>query len=852
MSKNNKKKGLKNPNKDIREILPIEYIDSGVIKTIEGQYLRIMEVLPINFDMRSMDEKIAVLSSFRSVFFSLKSKVQFKIVSSKTDTTEHENSMIESEAEDFNHPQREFLKEYIEFVRELGRQTSVSRRFFVILQFQKDKDEKMNFTNIWNSLEQDVSTIAAAFESAGNEIKRYDNDPNELHRETLAALYYILNPRSSMVEGFFEQRIPRVISDTEKEKMNVDENSLVIDPINLIAPRGVKFYKDYTVIDGLYRTYLYVSNDGYPKQDVGIGWAGAFLGFGEGVTFDIFLEKKDSEDMENKLYTRENMLKGETIEMNDKQKNLSEVFRRLYSIKYMRSALSNNEEIFYMTIVFTIQAPTLRELRKKTKKVRNSLRSGQYSVYEAKYMQRDFFIATLPLCNSTAIEKITRRNVTTDTLAGSYPFTAFEMTDTDGVLTGLNAQNGSLFIQNLFNRKDYKNANMVILGSSGSGKSFLLQMLAGRYRLRQDTVYAILPLKGTEFRRGVEAHGGEFIRFNPGSQFCLNFLEIMPIDTTVMVGDDDEVMKNQNSADSFLIAKIQKIKTWFPLIYPEITKQEKIELETALFDTYASYGITETNRSLFDKNGNIKKMPHFEDLYYNLNNVKGRTQLAEHLRQFVYGTCSNLNADTNFDTENKYIVFDVSGTDEELLPAFMFIALDFIWMKVRQDKTKNKIIILDELWKLMNANDEVAKDVLEIFKIIRGYGGGAWAATQDISDFFMYKDGTYGRGILDASKTKILLGVEEDESHVVQEVVGLTNSERRLLATARMKGEGLVCCNNNKIHFVGKPTDYEYKLYTTSASDLAEQRAQKEKEKNYRDPTFEDVINQLPGAKTYL
>ena len=334
-------KSIKNPNKDIREILPIEYIDSGIIKTKTGDFLRILEVSPINFDLRSDDEKAAVLLSFRQVFYSLKSKVQFKIISSKTDTTEHENSMIQSEAEDPDHPQREFLNAYLKFVRELGRQTSVSRRFFVVLSFLKEKGEKLNLTNIWNSLNQDAIVIAGAFNAAGNEVKLYD-DPQELHIATLEILYFMFNPRSSMVEKF-EDRLNRVIDDTQKETQNVDYNSLTIDCINLIAPRGVKFYSDYTVIDGIYRTYLYVSKDGYPKQEVGIGWAGNFLHFGEGVCFDIFLEKKDPEDMENKLYTRSNMLKGELTDMSDKTKNLPEVYRRMYSINYMRNALKNNE-----------------------------------------------------------------------------------------------------------------------------------------------------------------------------------------------------------------------------------------------------------------------------------------------------------------------------------------------------------------------------------------------------------------------------------------------------------------------------------------------------------------------------
>lgn len=94
-----------------------------------------------------------------------------------------------------------------------------------------------------------------------------------------------------------------------------------------------------------------------------------------------------------------------------------------------------------------------------------------------------------------------------------------------------------------------------------------------------------------------------------------------------------------------------------------------------------------------------------------------------------------------------------------------------------------------------------AEFCLEIFKVIRGYGGAAISATQDLSDFFSLDDGKYGRAIINNSKNKIILNLEPDEARYVQETLKLTRTEVRAI-TQFERGEALVSSNNNKIPVV--------------------------------------------------
>jgi len=129
--------------------------------------------------------------------------------------------------------------------------------------------------------------------------------------------------------------------------------------------------------------------------------------------------------------------------------------------------------------------------------------------------------------------------------------------------------------------------------------------------------------------------------------------------------------------------------------------------------------------------------------------------------------------------------------------------------------------LIPEMWKRIGSgsNREVANYVLEIFKIIRGYGGGAVADTQDISDFMALEDGKYGRGILNVCKTKIILNMEDDEARKVQDTLRLTDTEIMHI-THFQRGSGLISTNNNNVTVEFRCSELEKELITTDREEL--------------------------------
>ena len=129
--------------------------------------------------------------------------------------------------------------------------------------------------------------------------------------------------------------------------------------------------------------------------------------------------------------------------------------------------------------------------------------------------------------------------------------------------------------------------------------------------------------------------------------------------------------------------------------------------------------------------------------------------------------------------------------------------------------------MIDEIWQLIGAssNKQAADFCLTIFKTIRGFGGAAISATQDLSDFFSLDDGKYGRAIINVSKNKIILNLEPDEAQYVKNVLKLTKSEIQSI-TRFERGEALVSSNNNKVPVVIKASKEEQEMITTDRAEL--------------------------------
>lgn len=356
-----------------------------------------------------------------------------------------------------------------------------------------------------------------------------------------------------------------------------------------------------------------------------------------------------------------------------------------------------------------------------------------------------------------------------------------------------------------------------VFSYTAPGKTFTMQLMALRLRRKNVQVFIIAPDKGHEFARACNNIGGAFIQISPASPNCINVMEIRPTDRTA-----SEILDGYTVERSELAMKIQSLHIFFSLLIPDLSHEEKQLLDEALVITYAEKGITHDNQSLEDSDnpGQYKDMPILGDLHEVLLRKRECRRMANILNRLVHGSAATFNQKTNVDLSNKYVVLDISELSGDLLLG-MFVALDFVWAKAKEDRTVEKAIFVDEAWKLLVSNELAGEYLLEIFKVIRAYGGSAICATQDLVDFFALKGGKLGRGILNNSKTKIILNMEPSEAENIRKELDLSEAEAMSIARFE-RGTGLISTNSNNLIVDFKASQLEKDLITTDRKDLQE------------------------------
>jgi type IV secretory pathway VirB4 component len=775
------------------EYLPIEKIENGIIHTKDRRYIKIVEIIPVNFLLRSAREQKSIIYSFIGYLKISPAKIQIKVLTRRADINRHLETVrreLDAETDDRC---RLLQEDYIKLIRQIGSKEAVTRRFFIIFEYEPwNGSRRTDESEMLASLNTAAHTAANYLRQCGNEVIIPENE-NAFHADVL---YNLLN-RTESVQKPLAQRINETIGQYAAKRGAESTNG--IPACEFFAPGKIDFmHGRHIEMDGVYHAYLLIPSSGF-KEEVPAGWLSLLVNAGDGIDIDLFLTRQPKERIILKLGRQLRINRSKIKDASDTNTDFDDLDGAIKSGYFLKEGISNNEDFYYINLLITVTAESVTELEWRTNEMKKLLISQDMNVCSCAFREEQAFLSALPLASlEKKLFERSKRNVLTGGASSCYPFTSYEMCDDGGILLGVNKHNNSLIIVDIFNSAIYKNANMAVLGCSGAGKTFTLQLMALRMRRKGIQVFIIAPLKGHEFHRACSNIGGEFIQISPASQNCINVMEIRRSDKTA-----DELLDGVSLDKSELSAKIQRLHIFFSLLIPDMSHEEKQLLDDALIRTYAAHGITHGNDSLEDSDhpGRYRRMPVLGDLYDILFGNAETKRLANILNRLVHGSASTFSQQTNVNLDNKYTVLDISELTGDLLTVGMFVALDFVWDKAKENRTVEKSIYLDEAWQLIGASsNRLAADfVLSIFKIIRGYGGSAVCATQDLNDFFSLDDGRYGKGIINNAKTKIILNLEDEEAQRVQGILRLSEAEVMEI-THFERGNGLISTNNNNIN----------------------------------------------------
>lgn len=569
------------------DLIPVRNIQNGIIHLNDGRYIKILEVEPINFLLRSVREQKHIIASFASWMKISPVHLQIKVLTKKADISKHLNA-IERDMDREQDPKcRELQKDYYNLIKTIGSREAITRRFLIIFEYEPAfTNRKSDYSEVVSTLETAARTAKQYFTHCDNVVITHD-DENA----------FLLNVLYAIFDRELSEKVPieKRIHDLQLRQA-IESTPEGITVPQVIAPECIDLrHGSYVVIDGVYHAYLIVPSSGFNPHVVA-GWTSLFVNAGEGIDVDFFFQREPKERIQSKLGQQIRINRSRIKDTSDTNTDFDDIEGAIKSGYFLKQGLANYEDFYYTSIIVTVTADSLDNLEWRVAEVRRLMISQDMDVRTCYFRQEDAMRSVMPFCrlNKKLFER-SKRNMLTSAAASCYPFTSYEMSDENGILLGVNKHNNSLVIVDIFNSRVYKNANMAILGTSGAGKTFTMQLMALRMRRKGTQVFIIAPLKGHEFLRACRNVGGEFISISPASKQCINIMEIRRTDQTANAIIDGGINEN-----SILAKKIQQLHIFFSLLIPDMSHEEKQLLDEALIRTYAMKGITHENESLID------------------------------------------------------------------------------------------------------------------------------------------------------------------------------------------------------------------------------------------------------------
>ena len=595
--------------------------------------------------------------------------------------------------------------------------------------------------------------------------------------------------------------------------------------LDILAPTTVDTKsKDYIVVDGVYHTYLYITGYGYATT-VGSCWLAPLVEAGEGVNMSFLVKRQSKEKILSKIAQTTMVNRSRMRDVGDTRQDYEELDSAINSGLYLKDVMNRQgEDFYYMHTLIEVTAPDPETLEQRATEVEKLCVSVDMIARRCDYKNEQAFLSSLPiLALDPDIERKARRNALTSGVAAAFPFASYELSDHNGIFLGLNLYNRSPVFLDPYDDYKYTNGNWWIGGSTGAGKTVTLQCLGGRLRQQGKRVIIIAPKKGHEFRPLCEKLGGLYLRMSPSSKDCPNLMAIRRKSL-------DSYARLKNIAvrdDSVLADKISQLIIWFALKKKDLSEEDKSRLDSSLVEVYGRYGITFDNSSIVDENGDFRTMPIISDWYDVLSQNPDTRYLSVVLSRYVTGSAAAMASRNNIDLDNKYIVLDLSGMPDDMIADGTFWATSIAYDLIMSCESDLSALLADELWSLVGAtaNPQTAGFVLEMVKTIRGLGGIAVTSTQGMQDLFGLDGGSYGKGILDASRIKLVMQMEEQEARLIQDKLNLSEDEVRQITRFR-RGEGLLCIGYNHVPVAFHTTPKEYEAITTSPTDLRRGRSE--------------------------
>lgn len=584
-----------------------------------------------------------------------------------------------------------------------------------------------------------------------------------------------------------------------------------------IAPKGLNFFANDFVISDKYSTLLTVIS--YPKV-ISIGYLSRLTTMSgiKVVIKHIPVPFGNLSKMINKQIVD---LRARYQE--EKDKTMQERIRiDIESLEYFISMLASSQaRIFDFQMHIMITADTREELELKKVNVRNYLNAMELRAIPLRFEQEKVLKSILPIFPRQDIEDRIGTPIPSVTIAAMYPFIFDSIKDVGlSTLLGVDFSGGViLFNQFLYQiKKEHNrtNANMIILGTTGSGKSTAAKLILRSHIRNGYQIVAIDP-EG-ELEEMTKLYGGNFIDLGKGGEFgMVNPLEI------ILDADDEELA--QGLGYTVLTKTLQFLKAFMKYYDPDIEEDVLTLFSEVVQDTYKRFGIDfNTDFSKFKSTD----YPTFKDVYATIKGRLSQYQVKTHeqdimerlelkVRPLTKELKYYFDGHTTISGNKEFMVFNIKeimNAEVNVRNALFFNILKYAW-GLCLDKSYNTILMVDEAHVLLSSNNTLGAEFLaQVQRRARKYNTGTIIITQQPSDFTDPYVITQGKAIFDNASYYLVMGLKKQAVEDLSMLIDLNDNEKESIKRYS-QGEALFVCGSRRMRISVVATEEELESFGT-------------------------------------
>ena len=568
-----------------------------------------------------------------------------------------------------------------------------------------------------------------------------------------------------------------------------------------LAPKGLEFHPSDFFISDKYATILTVVS--YPKYIVP-GYLSSLTNM-PGIKVVV-------KHIPVPFQTMSKMLNREVADLKEKyQRERDQTMRERYrqdaeSLEYFTSMLAGSQaRIFDFQMHIMITADTKEDLELKKVNVKNYLDAMELKAISLRFEQEKVLKSILPIFPPQDIEQRIGTPIPSVTIAAMYPFIFDSIKDPGlSTLLGVDFSGGVIlfnqFLYKIRKENNRNNANMIILGTSGSGKSTAAKVMLRTHIRNGCQIVAIDP--EDELREITQTYGGDTVDIGKGGEFGL----INPLE--IVIDADEEEIK-QGLGYTVLTRTLQFLKAFLKYYDPTITEDVLTMFSEIVQDTYKRFGIDfNTDFSRFTSND----YPTFTDVYAT---IKGRlmsmteqTQerdIMERLELKIRPLTKELrfyfDGHTTLSRDSDFMVFNIKelmNTDSNIRNALFFNVLKYAW-GLCLDFNVDTVLMVDEAHVLLGANNVLGAEFLaQVQRRARKYNTGTIIITQQPSDFADPGVIMHGKAIFDNASYYLVMGLRKQAVEDLSLLIDLNDSEKESIKRYS-QGEALFVCGNRRM-----------------------------------------------------